>query len=124
MLPEIATYLHPGPGQGLIDTFENLCDPTYSACRLSGFHRICESAKFDGDVSVRNARRIDKRLAAATTARGVVGFAWFSEAGHSVIRDGSPVPSTSANFFRTSLPISTNRPRNPDVAAMPNLVRA
>jgi hypothetical protein len=120
MLPEIATYLHPGPGHGLIDTFENLCDPT----RRAAYPGFTESAKFDGDVSVRNARRIDKRLAAATTARGVVGFAWFSEAGHSVIRDGSPVPSTSANFFRTSLPISTNRPRNPDVAAMPNLVRA
>jgi hypothetical protein len=65
-----------------------------------------------------------KSLAAATTARGAVGFEWFSEAGHGVIGDDSPLISASANFFRKSLPISTNRPRTADVAALPNLVRA
>jgi hypothetical protein len=63
-----------------------------------------------------------RSLAAATTARGAVRFEWFSEAGHGVIGDDdSPLISASANFFRKSSPISTNRPRTADVAALPNL---
>ena len=65
-----------------------------------------------------------KSLAAAATARGAVGLEWFSETGPGVIGDDSRLISASANFFRKSLPISTDRPRTADVAALPNLVRA